>query len=166
LRCTHDAFCCAIHNIVVGRVASPQQRIFTCTFPLFQLNIRSMPPSATSGRKRSVLLLALSGVVALVFQYGFAPNYDKFGWQYLTDAWTSGCGDDANEELCAGNAGVYRSSAAAFVFFVIFGIGEHHSYTSCSCPIFAKRNVSFTPSLSYLAAKCKPTANREAWLAK
>jgi hypothetical protein len=87
-----------------------------------------MPHSATSGRKRSVLLLALSGVVALVFQYGFAPNYDKIGWQYLSDAWTSGCGDDSNKELmtiCAGNAGVYRSSAAAFVFFIIFGIGEH-----------------------------------------
>jgi len=81
-----------------------------------------------SGRKRSVLLLALSGVVALVLQYGFAPNYDKIGWQYLSDAWTSGCGADTSEELvkiCAGNSGVFRASAAAFVFFFIFGIGEH-----------------------------------------
>lgn len=81
-----------------------------------------------------MLLLVLSGVVALVFQYAFAPNYDKIGWQYLSDAWTSGCGTyDASDELvkvCAGNAGVYRSSAAAFVFFVIFGIGEHRSHNN------------------------------------
>lgn len=94
----------------------------------FQINASTTPPSATSGRKRSVLLLALSGVVALVLQYGFAPNYDKIGWQYLSDAWTSGCGADTSEELvkiCAGNSGVFRASAAAFVFFFIFGIGEH-----------------------------------------
>lgn len=39
---------------------------------------------------------------------------------------------------CSGNAGVYRASSAAVVFFIIFGI----------------------------AAKCKPTSNREAWPAK
>ena len=101
----------------------------------------TVPPSATSGRKRSVLLLAFSVVVALVFQYALAPNYGRISWSYLSDAWTSGCGHDTNEELvkvCAGNAGVYRASGAAFVFFVIFGI----------------------------AAKCRPTANREAWPAK
>ena len=43
---------------------------------------RAVPPSATSGRKRSVLLLAFSVVVALVFQYALAPNYDKFQWEY------------------------------------------------------------------------------------
>ena len=87
-----------------------------------------MPPSATSGRKRSVLLLAFSVVVALVFQYALAPNYDKFQWEYLVDAWTSGCGDDLSEDLlkvCAGNAGVYRAASAAFAFFVIFAIGEY-----------------------------------------
>ena len=101
----------------------------------------TVPPSATSGRKRSVLLLALSIVIALAYQYGLAPNYDKITWEYLNDAWTSGCDDLGNEDLvkvCAGNAGVYRAAGAAFVFFVIFG----------------------------LAAKCKPTANREAWPAK
>ena len=88
----------------------------------------TVPPSATSGRKRSVLLLALSVAVALIFQYGFAPNYDRIGWQYLSDAWSSGCDEaTSNEELikvCAGNAGVYRASSAAFLFFIIFGIGE------------------------------------------
>lgn len=100
-----------------------------------------MPPSATSGRKRSVLLLALSVVVALIYQYALAPNYDRISWQYLSDAWTSGCGDELSFELmqvCSGNAGVYRAASAAFVFFVIFGI----------------------------AAKCRPTSNREAWPAK
>lgn len=101
----------------------------------------TVPPSVTSGRKRSVILLAFSVVVALIYQYAFAPNYDKFRWQYLSDAWTSGCEEQVDVELvkvCSGNAGVYRASSAAFVFFFILGI----------------------------AAKCKPTANREAWPAK
>lgn len=101
----------------------------------------SVPPSATSGRKRSVVLLAFSVVVALIFQYALAPNYDRISWQYLSDAWTSGCEDLGSTEMtqvCSGNAGVYRAASAAFVFFVIFGI----------------------------AAKCKPTSNREAWPAK
>lgn len=101
-----------------------------------------MPPSATSGRKRSVLLLAFSVVVSLVYQYALAPNYHKISWDYLSDAWTSGCEDVSDNEdlvkVCSGNAGVYRASSAAFVFFVIFGI----------------------------AASCRPTANREAWPAK
>ena len=75
-----------------------------------------------------MLLLALSVAVALIFQYGFAPNYDRIGWQYLSDAWSSGCDEaTSNEELvkvCAGNAGVYRASSAAFLFFIIFGVGE------------------------------------------
>ena len=86
-----------------------------------------MPPSATSGRKRSVVLLAFSVVVALIFQYALAPNYDRISWQYLSDAWTSGCEDLGSVEMtqvCSGNAGVYRAASAAFVFFVIFGIGE------------------------------------------
>lgn len=88
-----------------------------------------------------MLLLAFSVVVALAYQYALAPNYDRISLQYVSDAWTSGCGDLTSEELvkvCSGNAGVYRASSAAFVFFVIFGI----------------------------AAKCRPTANREAWPAK
>lgn len=88
---------------------------------------RTVPPSATSGRLRSVLLLGFSIVVALIFQYGLAPNYTKLTWNYLIDAWTAGCAND-NEELvkvCAGNAGVYRAAGAAFIFFFIFGIGEY-----------------------------------------
>eukprot|EP00584_Thalassiosira_punctigera_P007072 CAMPEP_0172532890 /NCGR_PEP_ID=MMETSP1067-20121228/5776_1 /TAXON_ID=265564 ORGANISM="Thalassiosira punctigera, Strain Tpunct2005C2" /NCGR_SAMPLE_ID=MMETSP1067 /ASSEMBLY_ACC=CAM_ASM_000444 /LENGTH=462 /DNA_ID=CAMNT_0013317451 /DNA_START=46 /DNA_END=1434 /DNA_ORIENTATION=+ len=102
----------------------------------------TVPPSAASGRKRSVILLALSVVVALIYQYALAPNYGRIPWQYLSDAWSSGCeSQQGNAELmkaCSGNAGVYRASSAAFVFFVTFGI----------------------------AAACKPTSNREAWPAK
>mmetsp|Transcript_565 Transcript_565/g.1022 ORF Transcript_565/g.1022 Transcript_565/m.1022 type:complete len:471 (+) Transcript_565:322-1734(+) len=106
----------------------------------------TVPPSATSGRKRSVILLALSVVIALIYQYALAPNYNKIPWTYINDAWSSGCDDNGSSssnnaelrEVCSGNAGVYRASSAAFVFFIIFGI----------------------------AAKCKPTANREAWPAK
>ena len=88
--------------------------------------------------------------MALIFQYGLSPyilstneNGIIPGWQYLSDAWTSGCEDEADggnidATICAGNSGVYRSSSAAFAFFCIFGI----------------------------AAKCRPTSNREAWLAK
>lgn len=89
-----------------------------------------------------MLLLAFSVIASLIYQYGLAPNYDKISWKYLSDAWTSGCGDVTNNEdllkVCAGNAGVYRASGAAFVFFVVFGI----------------------------AAKGRPTANRDAWPAK
>lgn len=60
---------------------------------------------------------------------------------FLVDSWTSGCDDLETEELierCAGNAGVYRSSFSAFVFYILAGI----------------------------AVACKRTANREAWPAK
>jgi len=63
--------------------------------------------------------------VALVFQYGLAPNLDAISWDYFIDAWTSGCGDDESLDVCSGNAGVFRAAGAAFVFFFIFGIGEY-----------------------------------------
>eukprot|EP00986_Skeletonema_menzelii_P018426 scaffold26639_cov151-Skeletonema_menzelii.AAC.2 len=98
------------------------------------------PPSAKSGRMRSVVLLGFSIIVALIFQYGLGPNVSQFQWSYFINAWTQSC-DNNNPELvkvCSGNAGVYRASSSAFLFFVIFG----------------------------LAALCKPTANRDAWPAK
>ncbi|KAL3804392.1 hypothetical protein HJC23_011320 [Cyclotella cryptica] len=109
----------------------------------------SIPPGANSGRKRSVLLLALSVVVALIFQYAVAPRlqpdrltaYTPYIGEYLINAWTAGCTQSGSAELlqvCSGNSGVYRASFAAFIFFCIFG----------------------------LAAYCRPTANREAWVAK
>lgn len=71
--------------------------------------------------------------MSLVYQYGLAPNYDKLQWDYLLDAWASGCDELGDEDLmvvCAGNAGVYRAAAAAFLFFVIFG--EHVDYIPSS----------------------------------
>lgn len=94
-------------------------------------------------------LLGVAIVVALGFQYGAAPAIvDNPGVPYLYDAWTSGCdyaspnGDAATSDAflraCAGNSGAYRSLFAATVFFL----------------------------LAAIAARCKPTANREAWPAK
>ncbi|KAL7430679.1 hypothetical protein ACHAXM_003122 [Skeletonema potamos] len=98
------------------------------------------PPSAKSGRMRSVVLLGFSIVVALIFQFALAPNVNKLKWRYFIDAWTGSCAENPDElvKVCSGNAGVYRASSAAFFFFVVFG----------------------------LAALCKPTANRDAWPAK
>jgi len=58
----------------------------------------------------------------------------------LYNAWTSGCERYADEfqTVCAANNGVYRPTFAVTVFF----------------------------ALAAIAAKCKPTANREAWPAK
>ena len=98
------------------------------------------PPSARSGRLRSVVLLGFSIIVALIFQYALAPNISELKWPYIIDAWTQSCDDDNLEliEVCSGNTGVYRASFAALLFFIIFG----------------------------LASLCKPTANRDAWPAK
>ena len=103
----------------------------------------SIAPSATSGRKRSVLLLVFSIAIAFAFQYGVAPYLTSitFPSNYVVDAWTDGCDQYETEELqtrCAGNNGVYRSAASATLFFV----------------------------LAAIAVICKPSANREAWPAK
>ena len=68
-------------------------------------------------------------------------SYDAPVDNILSDAWQSGCTDLGTQEMverCAGNAGVYRSSFSAVVFFLLAGI----------------------------AVACKKTANREAWPAK
>jgi len=102
----------------------------------------SMPPSATSGRKRSVLLLILTIIIAFVFQYAIGPYVMGLPISnYVTNAWTDGCLKYESESLrekCVGNQGVYRANFSAFVFF----------------------------TLAAVAAYCKPTANREAWPAK
>jgi serine incorporator 1/3 len=105
--------------------------------------LSSVPPSATSGRKRSVLLLVLAVAMSLGFQYGVAPmiaNTAKYsGW--IAKKWFEGCNDFDTLELreqCAGISGVYRVGAATFLFL----------------------------ALATVAAYCKPTANREAWPAK
>eukprot|EP00565_Helicotheca_tamesis_P006342 CAMPEP_0185728740 /NCGR_PEP_ID=MMETSP1171-20130828/4108_1 /TAXON_ID=374046 /ORGANISM="Helicotheca tamensis, Strain CCMP826" /LENGTH=459 /DNA_ID=CAMNT_0028397481 /DNA_START=260 /DNA_END=1636 /DNA_ORIENTATION=+ len=110
----------------------------------------TIPPSATSGRRRSVFLLIVSIGLAFAFQYGIAPALQPGGstaadlpvsGDYLTDAWTSGCNDFGTDELrekCSGNSGVYRVAGSTTFFFL----------------------------LAALSAYCKPSANREAWPAK
>mmetsp|Transcript_18501 Transcript_18501/g.26620 ORF Transcript_18501/g.26620 Transcript_18501/m.26620 type:complete len:460 (+) Transcript_18501:228-1607(+) len=99
----------------------------------------TVPPSVTSGRRRSVFLLILSIGLAFFFQYYVAPAVVDVA--YLEDRWTSGCRDFESNDLrlkCSGNSGVYRVAGSTTLFFV----------------------------LAALAARCKPTANREAWPAK
>jgi len=107
------------------------------------------PPSITSGRKRSVLLLLLSLASAFALQYGVAPaivntykdylDMNSVG-RYLYDAWKGGCDYDDEDSIrvCCGNSGALRASFASFLFFI----------------------------LAAMTAKCKPTANRDAWVAK
>lgn len=101
----------------------------------------TLPPSVTSGRKRSVGLLVLAIVLALAFQYGVGPAIvDRPNLPYLHDAWVVGCPDSSIglTKACAGNSGAYRPLFASTIFFL----------------------------LAALASYCKPTANREAWPAK
>lgn len=99
-------------------------------------------PGASSGRKRSVLLLILSIAIAFGFQFGVAPYViDLTIGNIVTDAWLNGCEGyetDALTERCAGQAGVFRSAASALLFFI----------------------------LAAIAVVCRRTANREAWPAK
>ncbi len=106
--------------------------------------------------------------MALIFQYGLAPNLDAISWQYFVDAWASGCGDDSSLEVCSGNAGVFRAAGAAFLLYCIFCIGE---YRCTNDDLISTRNdhmmLTFFQSITlFSAAKCKPSANREAWPAK
>ena len=102
----------------------------------------NIAPGASSGRKRSVLLLCMAIVIAFAFQYGVAKYIVNISISnYITNAWLSGCTDFDTDALilrCAGQAGVYRSGFSAFVFFI----------------------------LAAVAVACKRTANREAWPAK
>ena len=97
---------------------------------------------ASSGRKRSVLLLCLAIAVALALQYGAAYYIANISVSnYLTNAWLDGCDEyesDALKVRCAGQAGVYRVGFSGLVFF----------------------------SLATVAVICRRTANREAWPAK
>lgn len=108
----------------------------------------------TTGRKRSVLLLALAIVMALWMQYYLAPAivlkegmlwtlYNLIpGSSQLTHAWTDDCvAYQHNERLyvqCAGYTGVYRVMAVSTLFFAIFAV----------------------------AARLRPSLNRDAWPAK
>jgi hypothetical protein len=124
----------------------------------------SRSPHST-GRKRSVLLLTIAILLSLFFQYSLAPsilhknkwwnlykNIPGMGKQLYT-AWTAGCdiyesdaSDDADGSKtdlylylqCVQNAGVYRPTFVASLFFTI----------------------------SAIATSMNPSLNREIWPAK
>lgn len=117
--------------------------------------------AGTTGRKRSVLLLTLAIALALWFQYSVGPAIvTQSGWIWKAYRWIPGLGNmvyhgwydpcqhyydekskDNNThllEVCAGNAGVYRPTAVATLFFLVTAI----------------------------ATKLNPNLNREAWPSK
>eukprot|EP00536_Pseudo-nitzschia_multiseries_P012849 jgi/Psemu1/290541/fgenesh1_pg.512_\ len=102
----------------------------------------SISPGASSGRKRSVLLLCIAIAIAFAFEYWVAKFIVNISISnYITSAWLSGCEDletKALIERCAGHTGVYRATFSALIFFL----------------------------LAAVAVVCKRTANREAWPAK
>eukprot|EP00804_Cyclotella_cryptica_P020733 CCRYP_003500-RA/>CCRYP_003500-RA protein AED:0.30 eAED:0.30 QI:458/1/1/1/0/0/2/152/485 len=103
----------------------------------------------TSGRRRSVLLLALAVMLALYFQYSLAPAIlgNNSGWwgifrsipglgRLISASWTDGCeiylkeGESVDQlprsyEECVGKAGVYRPTFCAFLFFSIASIASY-----------------------------------------
>ena len=107
-------------------------------------------PSLTSGRKRAVFLIVISLGLSFLLQYSLAPALSPNGGaltnlpyagQYLVNAWNGGCEDLATEILqnnCRENSGVYRVGTVTFLFFL----------------------------LAAISAYCKPSSNREAWVAK
>lgn len=111
----------------------------------------------TTGRKRSVLLLAMAIASSLWFQYYLGPSIvGKNGWLWniykmvpgtqklVFGAWNDSCVaqyPDATDDViadCAGNAGVYRPTFLSTMYFLINAI----------------------------ATRFAPTLNREAWPAK
>jgi len=110
----------------------------------------------TTGRKRSVLLLAMVISTALWFQYhvapaiirkdGWAPKLIPFFDKLVYNSWFDSCAnqypdavlDDDVISDCAGNAGVYRPTFLSTLYFLINAV----------------------------ATRFVPTLNREAWPAK
>lgn len=115
----------------------------------------------STGRKRSVLLLAMVIATALWFQYNVGPGivgetgtiYQLLGWtpwvgKTIHGAWVDSCeaqypdaldnGVDGVIEDCAGNAGVYRPCFLSTLYFLVNAV----------------------------ATRFVPTLNREAWPAK
>jgi len=111
----------------------------------------------TTGRKRSVLLLAMVIASALWFQYNVGPGIvSKSGWVWkmykivpyteklVYNNWYESCdaqNPDAPYEViesCAGNAGVYRPTFLSTLYFLVNAV----------------------------ATRFAPTLNREAWPAK
>lgn len=107
----------------------------------------------TTGRKRAVLLLAITIVLSLFFQYKVAPSIVlNEGWiwkcyravpgmgKMVYKAWKDPYCESYEDQVvqCAGNAGVFRPTSLATLFFLV----------------------------SAVATKLVPAINREAWLSK
>jgi len=93
----------------------------------------------TSGRKRSIGILVLHIVFALIYQYALPSRIlDLPIDQVLKEAWTDGCDNGHWQEACLGRAGNLRVLCCTIIFFV----------------------------LAAVAAALQPTANRLAWPAK
>lgn len=133
----------------------------------------SIPPSITSGRKRSVLLLVLTLGIALGFQYGLAPfiidmnqdNYSSitgyFATNYVAANWLDGCTqmDTNNNDNSSNNNNNSTTSTSMNLALQKTCAGNNGVYrvTSAATLFFV---------LAAMAVCCKPTANREAWPAK
>jgi len=106
---------------------------------------------STTGRKRSILLLAIAVALSLIFQYSWAPSLHGgnsitrlpyIGTQ-INQAWNDDCYNRFHEDLalltkCRGNSGVYRATFTSTLFFLCMAI----------------------------ATKINPILNRSAWPAK
>lgn len=106
---------------------------YCCCSAINSMLQKCLGNTASSGRKRSVLLLYITITAALVNQYVVAPyvleHKNLFRLPFLStwiyDSWTSGCEHVTDNEAagllesCVGNAGVYRPTLLATVFFLI-----------------------------------------------
>lgn len=116
------------------------------------------------GRKRSVLLLCLSIICSIYFQYFFVPELfrpDSSSWfwfalknfpglgTHLRKVWLSGyCAesfgsDTYHHQRCVGNVGVYRPTLIALLFFAI----------TMFISLMQYRTISTVPSTSLWPAK-------------
>jgi hypothetical protein len=94
-----------------------------------------------------VLLLALTVMLALYFQYSLAPAIlgNRSSWwnglsKHVLNGWTDGCegylkeGESAKQsgsyQECVGNAGVYRPTFFAFIFFSIASVASYFKPSS------------------------------------
>lgn len=138
---SHDSkflFFTLFKGAIVSSIAS------TCTMCLGYCACQSVASLCQSccgntsgtGRKRSVVLLALSIILSVLFQHKWAADLSGgnalvshipyLGTQ-ITNAWTDGCmefEDDDTEaeslkEKCISNAGVYRVNFITILFFFI-----------------------------------------------
>lgn len=129
---------------------------------------------STSGRRRSVLLLALSVLLALTFQYSVAPAIlgDKNGWwnvvrktpgvgKHVYKGWTDGCEGYLTEAASAAEHDAEDGGASDALLSGPYGqcAGNAGVYRPT---LFSFLFFSCAAAASYL----RPSLNREVWPAK